>query len=343
MSISKILQLHNLSARESLAKQLRSEIKQIQPSGKIKVAVLHNWGDFEISLRNETPNGDGIWKNVSFLPFSAVKSPDFVLVLNSIRQWRRVVRIAPERLWFATSEGPTAPYVEFHNGQGPASTIITSDDKKPPRSNGRVYIQAPPITPTWHVHKGYQELLNTDEIPKAKRLSWVTSNFAILKGHRRRLAFLQQLQNHVSFDLYGRGFAPLADKWDGLAPYRYSIAFENTIAPLYFTEKIMDCFVSHTLPLYYGSPDIAKFFPEKSMIQINPDDPNVFEKINEIANSNLWEERLPYILEAKHLVLTKYNTYARLSEWLTKAASIPATRPQYILLKKNIPKWELPE
>ena len=33
----------------------------------------------------------------------------------------------------------------------------------------------------------------------------------------------------MPFDLFGRGFHPIADKWDGIAPYRYSIAFENSI------------------------------------------------------------------------------------------------------------------
>ena len=64
---------------------------------------------------------------------------------------------------------------------------------------------------------------------------------ATLAGHRYRLEFLRRLREHIDLDLYGRGFAPIEDKWQALAPYRYSIAFENAAAPYYFTEKIMDC------------------------------------------------------------------------------------------------------
>ena len=189
------------------------------------------------------------------------------------------------------------------------------------------------------VERSVDQLLAMSEVPKSKSLSWVTSNKSDLDGHRKRLNFLDGLKREVPFDLFGNGFQRLADKWDGVAPYRYSIAFENTIAPLYFTEKLMDCFVCHTLPLYYGAPDILQHFPAKSMILIDPDDPAIFERIKENIASDLWRERLPYLLEAKELVLKKYNSFNRLAAFLNEAAREPASAAMKIKLvhRKALP------
>jgi hypothetical protein len=182
------------------------------------------------------------------------------------------------------------------------------------------------------VERTIDQLSAISEVPKSKALSWVTSNKSDLPGHKIRLDFLARLKREVPFDLYGNGFQRLADKWDGVAPYRYSIAFENTIEPTYFTEKLMDCFVCHTLPLYYGAPDILKYFPAKSMVLIDPEDPAVFQRIRDIIASDLWRERLPFILEAKELVLKKYNSFNRLAAYLDVASETPASPSQDIVL-----------
>lgn len=327
------LRTRGFSSRKLENWHLRKHFRDNPPKSKITVAVLHNWEDFEISLRDLTPNGDGVWGDVAFVPYGAVRNPDFVLVLNSIRQRWKLVRVAPERLWFASSEAPNTVHAAWNAGQGTKSTVISTAVLQATQLNGRRHIHAPPITPSWWVGKSYSELSAIKDVPKTRSLSWITSNYALLDGHRRRLAFLEKLRGVVEFDLFGRGFQPIDDKWEALAPYRYSIAFENTIAPHYFTEKLMDCFVSHTLPLYYGAPDIAKFFPEKALVKIDPDDPHVFDRVHEIISSDLWAERLPHILEAKELVLNKYNMYARLAGWIEQASKQSPASKRWIALR----------
>lgn len=322
-------------------KEWRPIFTEVQKRAKLVVAVLHNWYDFEDSLFYQTPENDGMWGDVAFVPYRYAKHADFVLVLNSIHVPFRLIKIASERLWFAVGEPPGRPHFQFHQGQGEGSTVITPDDSIPAERNARRYIHSPPITRSWWVQRTYKELMESRDVPKDRSLSWITSNFRNLEGHRVRMAFLDRLRKKVDFDLYGRGFAPLADKWDGLARYRYSIAFENTVSPLYFTEKLMDCFLCHTLPLYYGATQITKFFPEKAMVLIDPEDPNVIEKIRDISLSDLWRERLPYILEAKELVLKKYNMYARLSEHIGSAAEKPATPSKFILLQRKKVQYQL--
>jgi hypothetical protein len=138
----------------------------------------------------------------------------------------------------------------------------------------------------------------------------------------------------VPFDLYGRGFNPIDDKWDGIAPYRYSIAFENARTANYFSEKLMDCFVCLTLPLYYGSPEIQKYFPARSFVTIEPGDPHVAEKIRDVIASELWKERQDALQEAKWLVLYKYNMFSQVSRLMLERLK-PATTPQTLRIQRT--------
>ena len=51
----------------------------------------------------------------------------------------------------------------------------------------------------------------------------------------------------------------------------FSVAIENASYETYFTEKIQDCFATGTIPVYYGSPDIGKFFNSDGIIFLTDD------------------------------------------------------------------------
>lgn len=296
---------------------------------KLKVAVHECWGDFAESLYYLTPGSSGLSDGVMFAPAAEVPDPDFVLVLNTPSAQQVTVNAPPERLWFAIGEPPTATHRPLHRGQGEASTIVTCDMALPDGQDpGRRYIHAPAMTRTWHVKRAYDDLLAGVLPPKDKNLSWVTSNLRILDGHIYRMAFLDKLRARVPFDLYGRGFKPVADKWDAIAPYRYSIAFENMAAPLYFTEKVMDCFVCGTMPFYFGDPELEKRFPPGSFIRIDPEDPKVFDMIRDVSDSDLWRERHADLAEARDLVLNTYNMYRILAKHMLEAAAWPPSSPK---------------
>ncbi|MEO7567653.1 MAG: glycosyltransferase family 10 [Aestuariivirga sp.] len=311
-----------------------------QKGAEIRVGILDNWGGIDAELLRFTPHGSCRWGNVAFVPLKNCPQPDFILVLNGPPNDKGMaVNIPPDRLWFASGEPPAPAYFPYHAGQGEFSSVICSD---PSAATGkkRRYFFEPPLLSTWSVRRNIEQLEAIHVVEKTRPLSWVTSNLSLLPGHRFRLSFLEKLKQQVAFDLYGRGFNPIKDKWDGIAPYRYSIAFENCIAPLYFTEKLMDCFVCHTMPFYFGAPDVTKYFPAKSMVQIDPDDPKVFDKIREISNSDLYLERLPFILEAKELTLKKYNIFARLAAHFNEAATRRPMPPEKITLQPVNLDWK---
>ena len=104
---------------------------------------------------------------------------------------------------------------------------------------------------------------------KSKLISMICSNKLMCEGHQHRLSWAQKLQGKVDF--YGRGFNEIQSKEEGLVDYMFSVAIENASYESYFTEKIQDCFATATIPVYYGSPDIVKFFNPKGIITLTDD------------------------------------------------------------------------
>jgi glycosyl transferase family 10 (putative fucosyltransferase) len=114
------------------------------------------------------------------------------------------------------------------------------------------------------------------ELPKDVKwdVSHIYSGKKFMQGH--------QLRHEIARDFpgihhYGHGSKkPLANKADGLLGYGFSIVVENDRAYNYFTEKLIDCFACGTIPIYWGCPNIGKFFDLQGIIQ--------FDKITDLPD-----------------------------------------------------------
>jgi len=51
-----------------------------------------------------------------------------------------------------------------------------------------------------------------------------------------------------------------------LVDYRFSFCVENDTHDTYFTEKILDCFATGTVPIYMGTPKVAEYFNTDGII-----------------------------------------------------------------------------
>jgi hypothetical protein len=94
----------------------------------------------------------------------------------------------------------------------------------------------------------------------------ISSNKSGSSGYDQRLHWVEKLRNQV--DLYGRGFNEIEFKEQGLEDYMFSVAIENGKYSTYFTEKILDCFATGTIPIYLGSPDIGDYFNPDGIIDL---------------------------------------------------------------------------
>ena len=86
--------------------------------------------------------------------------------------------------------------------------------------------------------------------------------------------------NNTSMDV-GERFAKdwMYSKINFQSKCKFTIAFENTSSSGYTTEKILHAFISNTIPIYWGNPDIAKDFNQKAFI--NCHDFQNFEQVIE--------------------------------------------------------------
>ena len=102
---------------------------------------------------------------------------------------------------------------------------------------------------------------------KTKLMSIIASAKTQLYGHNLRHQTILMFKNY--FDVYGRGYKQVDYKLDALKDYAYSVVIENSKQDYYFTEKLLDCFVTGTVPIYWGCPSIGDFFNTDGMIIFN--------------------------------------------------------------------------
>ena len=130
-------------------------------------------------------------------------------------------------------------------------------------------------------------------------------------------------------DLFGRGINDFEDKWDVLAPYKYNICIENTKQDDYFTEKINDCFLSFTFPIYYGCNNLNKYYSPSSFkeIDINSYDFSLRIIENILNDKSHYNEHLNSINVSRQKCLNSYNIFPIITSFLDQIgkSTIPST------------------
>ncbi|MGD1083223.1 MAG: glycosyltransferase family 10 [Verrucomicrobiota bacterium] len=254
-------------------------------------------------LLRQTPGGGGRWKDAQFYVDQPVDECDAWFVCGGLVKPETTV-CPGENIVFVSCEPPS---VKVHDAKWlrQFGRVITSQRNVRHPGVGLSQTGLP-----WHVGKSYDELSQAQFPAKSKGLSIIASNKNFTAGHQRRLAFVEELGRRGCGDLFGRGIRELANKWDGLAEYRYSVAIENCRHPDYWTEKIADCFLAGTVPFYYGCPNIGDYFPTDAYVWIDLDNPEkAVGKIEGLLAANDYEKRRPALAKAKELVLNEYNLF----------------------------------
>ncbi|HDQ04637.1 MAG TPA: hypothetical protein ENN23_08785 [Deltaproteobacteria bacterium] len=281
------------------------------------VRIVKNW-DFPDILR-QTPRGNGIWEGIQFV-CGPIEECDYLVFLNNLMQ-REVQAYCPaQNIWAVMQE----PYYRGHSdwlieGHDFFAKVFTHH----PPSQGKKYITSHPALP-WHVDKNYDQLIDMEPPRKTKKISGIIGNANDLPGHARRFKLLKVIQadKNLDIDLFGRAVRPIDDKWDGLAPYEFSLAIENSSSFDYWTEKIADCFLAWTVPLYYGCKNIDKYFPSDSFIKIDINDPGSCIGVIKLEiEKKSWKRRLSALEEARDLVLNRYQLFPFIAEQIRASSS----------------------
>ncbi len=267
------------------------------------------WGSF----RRQSPGGNCIWGNYKFVFNEDIDECDYWIVYDQIPK-TETCKCPKKNTLFITGEPP-------HIGAYPVSFLnqfhnIVTCDWKLSRSqlskyNATDYIQGLP----WIINKTYDELVSMKEIKKPKLMSLITS-----KKDKKRYDAAVILKEHFGdqLDLYGDGINSVKDKWDALAPYKYSIVMENEKVSDYFTEKLTDCYLAKTYPFYYGCKNLGykewrnarphEYFDYSAFTEIDINDmETTIDKIEfELSANNYNQSKLE---EPRNKCLNYYNFY----------------------------------
>lgn len=117
--------------------------------------------------------------------------------------------------------------------------------------------------------------------PKAFGVSMLVSAQLVVNGHYLRRK-LWDRRNEISTprrfyishrlkEIQPEGYV-LEAKKEPMFDTQFHLAIENSSTKNYFTEKIIDCFQTRTVPIYYGATNIHRFFNPKGMFVFQNDD-----------------------------------------------------------------------
>ena len=150
--------------------------------------------------------------------------------------------------------------------------------------------------------------LDKIDLQKKNMASLIASNQNKLTGHKLRHKIVQHIKSkNLDISVIGRGYKPFKNKEDGLKSFRYSIVIENSSELDYFTEKVIDACLLETIPIYWGAPNISKYFDTKGFI--------ICESIDQI------------LLAIQTMSVDDYNSK---KEWIKKNKITAAYHANYI-------------
>lgn len=127
-------------------------------------------------------------------------------------------------------------------------------------------------------------------IDETDRKIYEKNNLVCSINSQKRMTKLHRFRHEVfsrvgGIDLYGNGYRPVNKKIDVLKNYMFCVVIENQEMDFLFTEKIIDCFVTGTIPIYKGCPSIDKFFNIEGILTFN-----TIEDLNNVIKNKLNED-----------------------------------------------------
>lgn len=271
----------------------------------------------------QLPGGKPFWGDVEFVFDKNCNKYDWFVVYddlppeNTERFSRRTeqLKCPPEKTLLITSEPSTIKvYGKKYTDQ--FGVVLTTQEPWAIRHKNAIHSQC---GYRWFYGIGSNKIKTFDEIkdrPPIKKSQLVSTVCSSKKQkntvHAVRYEFTQKLKAQLpELEVFGRGVRDIDDKADALDAYKYHVVIENFCGMHHWSEKLADTFLGHSLPLYYGCPNIEDYFPSDSFIKIDPykTDESI-DKIKSIITNNEYEKRMSAISEARRRVIEEYNVFA---------------------------------
>ncbi len=283
----------------------------------LKIAINGNWfgsaGKALTNLSIHTPGNTGVWRNIK-----GVSDPE-----------QADIHVIFQRDTHLTTGIPQAKKIYI---QREPDAVIPQEVFNRNRGLYRASYENSFHFTTWWVEKCYSELKQIRYPEKNKNLNTILSFKKSTYGQFFRQAlvksFLAKYPGEI--DVYGsfnlprdhedvvNWRYPKLDKFACSVDYRYTFVAENSRQPNYFSEKIADAFLSYTMPIYWGCPNLGHYFPKESYRLIDIQTPDAADQLRDLSTLPLKQENIEAIEYARELILDRYNFWPALHNILKR-------------------------
>jgi len=182
--------------------------------------------------------------------------------------------------------------------------ILTWNDKILNNCENAMFL---PFGHTWFKPDQYEK-----EHKKEFKISHLRGNLLKSYGHQIRWEILDR-KNEIKiptkfFDVYGDRHnieQARIDKEEVFGDTQFGIAVENFSHRNFYTEKILDCFLLKTIPMYWGCSNISNFFNEDGIIKFGDVDDFIY--ISNQLTDKYYDSKKDIIEENYQLALQYIN------------------------------------
>lgn len=178
--------------------------------------------------------------------------------------------------------------------------ILTWNDKILNNCENAIFL---PFGHTWFKPNQYEK-----EHQKEFKIAHLRGSLLKSYGHQIRWEILNR-KNEIKvptkfFETYGDRHnieRARIDKEEVFGDTQFGVAIENFSHRGFFTEKILDCFLMKTIPIYWGCPNIEDFFNKEGIIKF--EDADDFIYISNQLTDNFYNSKKDIIEENYQLAL----------------------------------------
>jgi hypothetical protein len=260
----------------------------------LKPEIVLNSRDYvDLEIVSVFPPFRHIMQKKAYNRYKSLGFPILNPIANHVIRPKPKSRKSKYRIWY-TGENIRPPLTEDYDGYISFDQLIFGD-----RS---IYF------PLWMTHLDWFGKLeynsrvgceiSMSELMKKRVLKQEKNKFAVVfmsNPHPFRLQVVRELAQYGQVDVYGAHSGnPVGSKLEVSRDYKYSICFENDLYPGYVTEKLLEAYLSDTVPLYWGDLGNEKSFNSRSFINLKDFDSVTawIKNVKATNYQNMYEEAL---------------------------------------------------
>lgn len=287
----------------------------------ITIRAICNWYSFQEQyklvddIRRQFVFDDNF---TSEIKFTLGENYDFLLIFNSFDP--NLISIKNKKNTIGFILEPPAIWFGYDKELGKHCEMVFTTANKNYYENNDNFITASSFM-FYHL-KGKGDFYRfNNNFQKEKKLSFVVSGKTGNPMYEFRRKLLEKiLESDLECDIFGRGLniddkrfkGSPDDKADALIPYEFSIVIENSIYDSYVSEKMFDCFLCNTIPIYYGSHTAETLYVPDSFYRLpyTNDLDKLIQWLKKITTeSHVKEKMKKSLLISKERYFTNFNLY----------------------------------